>query len=110
MAKKYEIINRTNECEILIFSFDLVHKFTINKEYGYTKKFYEKLFNDIENYKSGLNYDDFSNDKLKNESIITCHNGELYFMNSSSFTGIKSETKVSNKISRDILVELLGYL
>jgi hypothetical protein len=110
MAKTYEIINNTNECELKIFSLDITHRYTINKRTGYTKKFYEQLLKDIENYKQGVNYDDYIAGKIVDFPFITCYNGEMYFINSSSYLGTTSEIKLSNKTSKDILVELISYL
>jgi len=110
MTKTYEIINNTNECELIILSSNLTHKYTLSKNTGYTKKYYEQLLHDIENNRPGVNYEDYLAGKIVDFPIITCNNGEMYFINSSSYLGTTSEIKLSNKTSKDILVELISYL
>jgi len=110
MVKNYEISNRTDECEVRIKDNNTMHTFILKKNVGYTKKFYQQLLYDIENYNKGENYDDYINNKTVDLPIITCNNGELYFTSNSSFLGTKLETRVSNEISRGILIELTSYL
>lgn len=110
MVKNYEITNKTDECEVHLKHGDVFHKFVFSKLFGYTKKFYEQLLYDVENYKQGENYNAYINDKIKDFPIMTCNNGELYFTNISTYLGIKTEIKLSNELSRDILTELISYL
>lgn len=110
MVKNYEITNKTNECEVYLKQGEIFHKFIFSKVSGYTKKFYEKLLYDIENNNKGDNYDAYINEKIEDFPIMTCNNGELYFMNMSTFLGMKTEIKLSNELSRGILTELISYL
>lgn len=110
MVKNYEIFNRTDECEIRIKDNNSSFKFIIKKLFGYTKKFYEQLLYDVENFNNGDSYDEYISGKTGDLPVITCSNGELYFTNDCSFLGTKSETKLCNDISKAILYELLSYL
>ena len=110
MVKNYEIINRMTECELHVKHRDMSHKFVFSKTFGYTKKFYEQLLYDVENFNQGENYDDYINNKIKDFPIMTCNNGELYFTNISTYLGTKSEIKLSNELSISILSELISYL
>lgn len=109
MVKNYEIINKFNECELHVKHRDIYHKFTFSKTFGYTKKFYEQLLYDINNFNQGENYEEYINNKIVDLPIITCNNGELYFTNISTFLGIKSEIRLSHTLSNSVLSEIISY-
>jgi len=110
MVKNYEIFNKTDECEIRIKDQTAMHTYTFKKTTGYTKKFYEQLLYDVENFNKGENFDEYKNNRTTDLPIITCNDGELYFTSSSSYLGTKTETKLSNEMSKNILMDLLTYL
>lgn len=99
----YEVKNTDNECIIKLTNEQVTINYTIIKSFGYTKKFYNKLFKDISEYNQGLYYGN-------NETIITCNNGNLYFVINSPELGYKCDIVISHDISKKIIKDVINVL